>query len=149
MLSCPIIGGNRIPQMPESLEQLDLLLMTVPKKRKIHRKGIFFKGFRYMSTTFAAFVGEEVVIRYDPRDLAQVRVYLNNSFLCTAICQDIADQVISLKEIRKARQQERRKLRKQIKDAKQLLNDLQNETEPIQSSKPKSTKSSLKLYYNE
>jgi len=138
-----------LPQMPESLEQLDLLLMTVPKKRKIHRKGIFFKSFRYMSITFAAFVGEEVVIRYDPRDLAEIRVYYNDSFLCTAICQDIADQVISLKEIRKARQQQRRKLRKQITDSKELLNGIQNEAKPTQVAKTKSTKSNLKLYHNE
>lgn len=146
-------GDGFLPQMPQSLEQLDLLMMSVPKKRKIHRKGVFFNGFRYMSTTFAAFVGEQVVIRYDPRDLAQIRVYLDQEFLCTAVCQDIADQVISLKEIRKARQKRRRSLRKQINEAKQLLKELEKEVEGIESPKSQVSgsiaKQHIKLYHNE
>lgn len=143
-------GDGFLPQMPHSLEQLDFLLMTVPKKRKIHRKGIFFKGFRYMSTLFAGFVGEEVIIRYDPRDLAEVRVFLDGAFLCNAICQEIAGQVISLKEIRKARQKQKRCLRKQINDAKQLLENLEKgEPTPKEPIIKTSKRNRLKLYYNE
>ena len=64
-------GDGFLPRLPQSLEQLDDLLLTVPKSRKVHRDGIQFKQFRYMSTTLAAFVGEQVMIRYDPRDLAE------------------------------------------------------------------------------
>ena len=51
--------------MPDSLEQLDLLLLTVPTTRKVHSDGIQFLNFRYIDPTMAAFVGEEVLLRYD------------------------------------------------------------------------------------
>jgi putative transposase len=41
-------AGAFIPQMPDSLEQLDLLLLTVAKPRKIHPDGIHFQGLRYL-----------------------------------------------------------------------------------------------------
>jgi putative transposase len=41
--------------MPETLEQLDLLLLTVPTTRKAHPDGIRFQGLRYMDTTLAAY----------------------------------------------------------------------------------------------
>ena len=71
--------------MPESLEMLDLLL-TVPTPRKVHRDGIQCHGLRYLSLTLAAYVGEQVTVRYDPRDLAEVRVFTGvNS--CAAPCR--------------------------------------------------------------
>lgn len=145
------IGEGFLPQMPESLEQLDLLLLTVPKSRKIHRDGIRFKGFRYMSPTLAAFVGEQVMLRYDPRDLAEIQVWLNGNFLCPAICQDIADQIVSLKEIRKARQKVRKGLRTEINEAKQLLRNLNESNNKPNSEveQPKVRRRKLKLYRNE
>ena len=83
-------AGGFLPQMPDSFEQLDLLLLTVPKPRKIHRDGIRFMGQRYMAPTLAAYVGESVVLRYDPRDVAEVRVFYQDRFLCRAICQEWA-----------------------------------------------------------
>ncbi len=47
--------------MPESLEQLDLLLLTVPKARRVHPDGIRFTGLRYIDPLLAAYVGEEVL----------------------------------------------------------------------------------------
>ena len=44
--------------MPESLEQLDLLLLTVAKPRKVHPDGIQFQGLRYLDPVLAAYVGE-------------------------------------------------------------------------------------------
>ena len=49
---------------------LDLLLLTVPTPRKVHRDGIQCHGVRYLSLTLAAYVGEQVTVRYDPQDLA-------------------------------------------------------------------------------
>lgn len=43
--------------MPESLEQLDLLLMQEVGTRKVRRDGIHFQGLRYLSLTLAAYVG--------------------------------------------------------------------------------------------
>src|SRR5260370_31099694 len=58
--------------MPESLEQLDLLLMQEVRARKVRRDGIHFQSLRYLSLTLAAYVGEEVTIRFDPRDLGEI-----------------------------------------------------------------------------
>jgi putative transposase len=52
--------------MPESLERLDLLLLTVVKPRVVQRDGIRFQGVRYLDLTLAAYVGEPVTIRLRP-----------------------------------------------------------------------------------
>ncbi|GHO50286.1 Mu transposase C-terminal domain-containing protein [Ktedonospora formicarum] len=52
--------------MPESLEQLDLLLVQVARKRRVQQSGIAFEGYTYIDPMLAAYVGEEVQIRYDP-----------------------------------------------------------------------------------
>ena len=88
-----------LPQMPESLEQLDLLLLSVTKGRRVQQDGIHFQGQRYFNTNLAAYVGEDVTIRYDPRDLAEIRVFYHERFLCRAICMELAGQQISLKEV--------------------------------------------------
>jgi putative transposase len=64
-----------VPRMPDSLERLDLLLLTVARARKVHSDGIRFQGFRYVDATLAAWVGESVTLRYDPRDMAEVRAF--------------------------------------------------------------------------
>lgn len=100
-----------LPRLPDSLEQLDLLLLTVAKPRRVHPDGIHFQGFRYLDTTLAAYIGEDVVIRYDPRDMAEVRVYLGDAFVCRAINPELAGETIGLKDIIRARNQRRRELR--------------------------------------
>src|SRR3989441_12977280 len=79
-------AGGFLPRMPESLEQLDLLLLTVAKGRRVQQDGIHFQGRHYLDTTLAAYVGEDVTIRYDPRDMAEIRVFYKDAFLCRAIC---------------------------------------------------------------
>ena len=95
--------GGFLPRLPESLEQLDLLLLTVAKPRKVHPDGIRFQGLRYLDPVLAAYVGESVIIRYDPRDLAEIRVFHRGRFLVRAICPDLAAATVSLKEITAAR----------------------------------------------
>lgn len=112
---------NFLPRMPESLEQLDLLLLTVATTRKVRRDGIHFQRLRYMDLSLAAYIGEDVVIRYDPRDMAEIRVYHENLFLCHAVCQELADQTITLQEIMRARNLRRRALRGTIKDRSALI----------------------------
>jgi len=41
-------AGGFLPQMPDALEQLDLLLLTVATPRKVRRDGIWFLGRRYL-----------------------------------------------------------------------------------------------------
>jgi hypothetical protein len=72
--------GGFLPRMPDSLEQLDLLLLTVPTARKVHPDGIRFQGLRYIDTTLAAYIGESVMLRYDPRDAVEVRVFIMTGF---------------------------------------------------------------------
>jgi len=104
-----------LPNLPESVEALDLLLLTVAKSRLVRRDGIHFQGLRYMDPTLAAFVGEHVTIRYDPRDMAEIRVFYRNRFLCRAVSPDHAGRSISLKDIQQARAARRRALRQEIK----------------------------------
>ena len=147
--------GGFLPQMPQSLEQLDLLLLTVAKGRRIHRDGIRFQGLRYIDLTMATYVGEEVIIRYDPRDMAEIRVYYKNKFLCRAVCQELAGQTVGLKQIIQARDKRRRQLQRTVRDRKALLDLLVNpivpsEKEESNSPTPSSyTFSPLKRYIND
>lgn len=56
------------------------------KPRKIHPDGIHFQSLRYLGPVLAAYVGEDVTIRYDPRDLAEIRVFHQDRYLTRAIC---------------------------------------------------------------
>jgi putative transposase len=113
-----------LPQMPTSLEQLDLLLLTVAKPRKVRRDGLWFLGQRYMDPILAAYVGETVILRYDPRDIAEVRVFYHDRFLCRAICQELAGAVVSLRDIMRARNRHRRDLRQTLRDRAQIVESL-------------------------
>ena len=104
-------AGGFLPRMPDSLERLDLLLLTVAKTRRVQQDGIRFQGYRYLDTTLASYVKEEVLIRYDPADLAEIHVSYQHRFLCRAICQELAGQTVSLKEIEKARSERRKQVR--------------------------------------
>jgi putative transposase len=97
--------------MPTSLEQLDLLLLTVGKSRRVQQDGIHFQSHRYMDITLAAFVKEEVLIRYDPADMGEIHVFYHDRFLCRAICAELSDRKVSLKEIEKARSKRRKQVR--------------------------------------
>ena len=117
-------AGVFLPRLPESLEQLDLLLLTVAKPRKIHPDGIRFQGLRYLDPVLAAYVGESVVIRYDPRDLAEIRVFYLGRFLGRAICPDLATTTVSLKEIAAASSARRRDLKRQIGERASVVDRL-------------------------
>ncbi|MCA1775531.1 MAG: Mu transposase C-terminal domain-containing protein [Loktanella sp.] len=105
-----------LPQLPDSLESLDQLLVMVAKPRMVRRDGVHFQGLRYMSPTLAPYVGENVTVRYDPRDLGEVRVFHKNRFLCRAISPDHAHETVTLKDIQTARSAHRRALRQQINE---------------------------------
>jgi putative transposase len=117
-------AGGFLPQMPDSLEQLDLLLLTVARPRKVRRDGIWFLGMRYLDTILAAYVGESVIIRYDPRDVAEIRVFYQERFLCRAICQELAGSTVPLRDIMKARNRHRRDLRQFLQDRAQVVESL-------------------------
>ena len=146
-------AGGFLPRLPDSLEQLDLLLLTVAKPRRVQQDGIHFQGLRYLDLTLAAFVGETVLIRYDPRDLAEIRVYHQERFLCRAICPELAQQTLSLKDIVRARTERRRELRGQLKERRTLVDRLlevhQSPAAPPAPAPPTPPAPRLKRYFNE
>lgn len=113
-----------LPQMPVSLDQLDLLLLTVAKARRVHQDGLRFQSLRYIDPTLAAYVGEDVTIQYDPRDMAEIRVYYQERFLCRAVCQELAGETVSLKDIVRARRQRKSELQHQVRVRRSLIDQL-------------------------
>jgi putative transposase len=57
-----------------------------------------------------------VTIRYDPRDLSEIRVFHQNRFLCRAVSPGHAGRTVTLKDIETARMAYRRRLRTQIRE---------------------------------
>jgi putative transposase len=47
-------AADFVPRLPETPEQLDLLLLTVAKPRRVHQDGIHFEVFRCLDITLAA-----------------------------------------------------------------------------------------------
>ena len=135
--------------MPESIEQLDLLLLQVAKARKVHPDGIHFQGLRYIEPNLAAFVGETVVIRYDPRDLAEIRVFYEERYLCTAISPEIAGYTVDLKEIVAARNKRKRTLQKLITPDKTVIEEIVESKQSQFETSSEKPKSNLKRYFNE
>jgi putative transposase len=116
--------GGFLPRMPESLEQLDLLLIEEIRSRKVRRDGIHFHGFRYLSLTLAAYVGEDVTIRYDPRDMGEIRVFHKDSFLCRAISSELAGETVPLRDIVRVRNSRRKELQKIIRSRQKTVDTL-------------------------
>jgi len=144
-------AGGFLPQMPDSLERLDLLLLTVARTRRVQQDGIRFMGMRYIDPTLAAYVGEEVVLRYDPRDVAEVRVFHQGRFICRAICQELAGATVPLRDIVSARNRRRRELRQTLVDRQRVVDSLieakrwdAGEKNPVDES-PKPVPSPVKL----
>ncbi|AMG83183.1 MULTISPECIES: Mu transposase C-terminal domain-containing protein [Microbacterium] len=110
------IADGWLPRMPDTLDDLDGLLLTVPKNRVVQRDGIHFQGQRYLAPTLAPFVGRTVTIRYDPRDISEVRVYDHDSFICIAVDEAHPNLRLSLRDVETARRARRRELRRAIND---------------------------------
>ncbi|MBU0910716.1 MAG: DDE-type integrase/transposase/recombinase [Proteobacteria bacterium] len=145
-----------LPRLPDSYEQLDLLLLTVVKPRKVRNVGISFSGLNYQSPVLAAYVGEPVVIRYDPRDISEIRVFHDDKYLCSAICPELSERSVSLDQLKKARIKRKAELRKIIRQRKSLVDQILEKPAPpiIAKKKPlrgKQTqnKPQLKIYENE
>jgi len=116
--------GGFLPRTAESLEQLDLLLLTIAKTRIAQPDGVRFQGMRYIDPTLAAYVGETVLLRYDPRDMAEVRLFHKGRFVCRAICPELAGQTVALRDIRCARDQRRRDLKETLRTRRATVDSL-------------------------
>jgi putative transposase len=79
-------------------------------------------------------VGEQVTVRYDPRDLAEIRVFHQGRFLCRAVSAELAASTISLKDLQAARNRRRRELRTELTSRRSLVDDLRHPVvEPVPS----------------
>lgn len=116
--------GGFLPRVPESLEQLDFLLMQEVRTRKLRRDGIHFQGLRYLSLTLATYVGEDVTIRFDPRDMGEIRVFYKDRFLCPVVSAELAGETIPLRDISRVRNQRRRELTSILHDRQQMVDSL-------------------------
>jgi putative transposase len=94
-------------------------------------------------------VGEDVIIRYDPRDLAVIRVFYDERFLCRAVCHELAGTQVSLKEVIQARKAQRQRVRQGIRERLSALEQLQEVTPPEPSFPITRPASHLKRDYNE
>src|SRR6266849_7807445 len=108
--------------MPASLVQLDLLLLTVAKTRRVQQDGIHFQSQRYMDITLASFVKEEVLIRFDPADMGEIHVFYQDRFLCRAVCAELSDRKVTLKEIEQARTARRKQVRAELSTREAMVN---------------------------
>jgi putative transposase len=104
------------------------LLLTVATARTVQRDGIQFASTRYISPVLAAYVGEHVTVRYDPRDAGEIRVYFNDEFLCRAIAPELASESITLEQLQNARTKRRRELKQQLRERRSLADALPTDT---------------------
>ena len=72
----------------------------------------------------AAYVGDSVIIRYDPRDMAEIRIFTGAGFLCRAICPELAGTTVSLKDITAARNERRRGLSRGLRERASVVDRL-------------------------
>ena len=109
-------------------------------------------SYRYIDPTLAAYVGETVTIRYDPRDLAVIRVFYQERFLCQAVCSELAGQTISLKEIVRARRERRTQVRQGLDERRAVVERyiaIHQPEPPAPAPSPPSASPRLKRYFNE
>ena len=106
------IGDGWLPRLPETIDDLNLLLLTVAKTRIVHRDGVRFQGLRYVSPLLAAYVKEQVVIG-TTRDISEIHVFHKNSTSVRPWTLITHRPTVSLKDIQ-ARAHRRRELRGQI-----------------------------------
>jgi len=147
-----------IPRAPARTEDLDRLLLTATATRKIQRDGIQFASTRYVSPVLAAYVGEHVTVRFDPRDVGEIRVYFNDAYLCRAIAPELAAESVSFEELRTARSRRRRELKRKIRQRRSLADALPTDAryvspapadaEPLTVEKPQ-PRHGLRLYATE
>ena len=134
-----------LPNMPDSLEKLDLLLLELPKARKVHSDGIHFQGLRYINPNLVAYVGEPILIRYNPKDIAEIRVFYKGNFLCTCISPELSDYSVDIKDLVTARNKRRNLLKRKLQSPTtvEILVE-EKQTEQVKTKTPK--KSKLKRY---
>ena len=116
-------AGGFLPQMPDSLEQLDLLLLTVAKPRKVRRDGIWFlAGVTSIRPWQRTLARRSSSVR-SPRHGRNPRV-LPRSFPVSSRLSGVGRSDGPAPRIIKARNRHRRELRQFLQDREQVVESL-------------------------
>jgi putative transposase len=139
--------SNQMAQgMPPEERELDLLLMRQHRRRVYQGGYLRFANLIYRGEYLAGYVGAEVVLHYDPRDITTVWVYqpqgANDVFLTRAHAQNLETERLSLAEA-KAISRRLREARTEITN-QSILSEIRDRTrfidellpEPSQPSQP-------------
>lgn len=122
------------PPIPE--RELDLLLMRQGRRRVYQGGYIRFANLLYRGEYLEGYVGAEVVLRYDPRDITSLFIYraegTHDVFLARAHAQNLETERLSLSEakaisrrLRQARQDiTNQSMLSEIRDRTQFVDDL-------------------------
>jgi putative transposase len=127
--------------------ELDNCLMR-RDRRVVYRSGYLqFASLTYQGEHLAAYAGESVTVRYDPRDITTIYIYhledLKEVFLTRAHAQGWETEVLSYKEAQ-AISQRRREAGKAI-DQRSLLSEVRDRDRAIKESQHQKKKQNLDL----
>lgn len=122
------LASGMIPVLPGDERQLDGLLLQPRRRSKVHQEGIRLRGGWYMHELLAGCVGEGVLIRYDPMDLAAIWVYVGGEegepeerLLCQAQCVERGGQAVSVQAIVAERTKRRKAVGKAVRERKRVV----------------------------
>jgi putative transposase len=100
------LSSGIIPVLPSNERQLDGLLLQPRRRSKVHQEGIRLRGAWYRHELLAGYVGEGVMVRYDPMNLAAIWVYVEGKegeqeerLVCQAQCVERGGQAVSVQAI--------------------------------------------------
>lgn len=130
----------------EDKRQLDILLMK-RFTRKVTKKGISFNNKFFWHIDLGPYVGQEVLIRVDDEYTTQdeIEVFHNGQWICSAFsANSTKGKNVSPAEIKKAKKRQRKVFRDQVREAKQMLAEIDAtpSTRPQKAKSAKKTKNS-------
>jgi putative transposase len=97
-----------------------------------------------------AYIGESIIVHFDPGDLSEIWVYEQNQLVCKAVCEELQDQSITYEELKRLRTDRKKTLKQEIKSKLSNIKGLTHkEEEQTDSKRAKKIKSKFKLYQNE
>ena len=129
-------SGRMVVSSPLPERDLDLLLMRQGRRRVYQGGYIRFANLLYRGEYLEGYVGEEVVLRYDPRDITSLFIYrvqgTHDVFLSRAHAQNLETERLSLSEakaisrrLRQARQEiTNQSMLAEIRDRTRFVEDL-------------------------
>jgi hypothetical protein len=91
------------------------------QSRKVLRDGQHLNRLIYWANELSALIGESVLIRFDPQNVASAVVYYKNRYLCTANVPELSGVKISLKEWHTLQAQQRQSARATISAYREYL----------------------------